>query len=205
MSKLACHTGIAVPLDVSNVDTDVIIPKQFLQKITKLGFGKHLFHDWRYLEGLENKLNVDFVLNQDRYKNSTILLTRENFGCGSSREHAVWALLDFGIKVVISSSFADIFYSNSIKNGLLPITFSKNIINYLFKIVVNCPNMLITVNLVNNEVLVDNQCYKFKINYVHKYCILNGLDDVDLTLNHIKKIENYENSIPKFLNPFNSV
>ena len=203
MSKFVCHTGIVVPLDISNVDTDVIIPKQFLQKITKSGFGKYLFNDWRYLDDCSCTLNYNFVLNRICYKHATILLSRENFGCGSSREHAVWALLDYGFKAILASSFADIFYSNSIKNGLLPVVLSKNIINYLFGLALKNSNLSITINLETNEVLVNNQRYIFEIDHFYKYCMLNGLDDIDLTMKHIKKIEDYESNIPSFLNVFN--
>ena len=125
MTKFTQHIGIVVPLDAANIDTDAIIPKQFLQKVTRTGFGQHLFNDWRFLDDAGQKPNPDFVLNKPRYKGASILLTRENFGCGSSREHAPWALTDYGFKVVIASSFADIFYGNSLNNQLLPLTLSE--------------------------------------------------------------------------------
>ncbi|XBC42260.1 MAG: 3-isopropylmalate dehydratase small subunit [Buchnera aphidicola (Meitanaphis elongallis)] len=198
MSKFVSHIGTVVPLDMSNVDTDAIIPKQFLQKITKLGFGKHLFNDWRYLDDFGRTLNKDFVLNRSCYQDATILLSRENFGCGSSREHAVWALLDYGFKVILASSFADIFYSNSIKNGLLPVVLSKSIVNYLFNMILKYSKTSVTINLMSNTVLVNDQCYQFEINYFYKYCMLNGLDDIDLTIKNVEQIKNYENGIPKF-------
>ncbi|XBC43286.1 MAG: 3-isopropylmalate dehydratase small subunit [Buchnera aphidicola (Meitanaphis flavogallis)] len=202
MSKFVSHIGTAVPLDMSNVDTDAIIPKQFLQKVTKSGFGKHLFNDWRYLDDGSCTLNKNFILNSPLYHNSTILLSRENFGCGSSREHAVWALLDYGFKVILASSFADIFYSNSIKNGLLPVVLSKKVINELFKTILKDPNTRIVIDLLNNKVLVHDQHYNFEIDSVYKYCILHGLDDIDLTMKCIKKIECYEHNIPRFFTSF---
>ncbi|ANF17250.1 isopropylmalate isomerase [Buchnera aphidicola (Schlechtendalia chinensis)] len=203
MEKFTCYTGLVAPLDISNIDTDAIIPKQFLQKITKSGFGKHLFHNWRYLDNLGRIENPDFSLNQNFYKNSTILLSRENFGCGSSREHAVWALLEYGFKVILSSSFSDIFYNNSIKNGLLPVVLSKNLIDHLFNLVLKFHRIFVTVNLIENKILIDNKHHTFEINHFHKCCMLNGLDDIDLTLKHIEKIKYYESRIPKFLSPFN--
>lgn len=202
MSKFVSHIGTAIPLDVSNVDTDAIIPKQFLQKVTKSGFGKHLFNNWRYLDDCSCTLNKNFILNSPLYHNSTILLSRENFGCGSSREHAVWALLDYGFKVILASSFADIFYSNSIKNGLLPVVLPTKIINELFEIILEDPNIRIVIDLLNNKVLVNDQYYSFEIDSVDKYCMLNGLDDIDLTMKCIKKIESYEHNIPGFFTSF---
>ncbi|XBC39200.1 MAG: 3-isopropylmalate dehydratase small subunit [Buchnera aphidicola (Nurudea shiraii)] len=198
MSKFVRHTGIVVPLNMSNVDTDSIIPKQFLQKVNKSGFGKHVFYNWRYLDDNGLVLNSNFILNKPYYKNATILLSRNNFGCGSSREHAVWALVDYGFKVILASSFSDIFYSNSIKNNLLPIELSENIINDLFLITSKNFNTLITIDLVNNKVLIDSESYVFKINSFHKHCMLNGLDDIDLTLKYNKEIRDYESKIPKF-------
>ncbi|AAO27199.1 3-isopropylmalate dehydratase small subunit [Buchnera aphidicola str. Bp (Baizongia pistaciae)] len=199
MSKFIQHTGIVVPIDVSNVDTDVIIPKQFLQKITKKGFGKHLFNDWRYVDEKGTILNRKFILNNDIYKNGTILLARENFGCGSSREHAVWALVDYGFKTIIATSFSDIFYSNSLKNSLLPITLSKETIDILFQEVYKNMGMFISVNLLNNKIFVREKQYSFKINSFNKYCLMHGLDDIDLTLKYSSKILNYETLIPEFL------
>ncbi|XBC40720.1 MAG: 3-isopropylmalate dehydratase small subunit [Buchnera aphidicola (Nurudea yanoniella)] len=202
MSKFIFHTGIVAPLDISNIDTDAIIPKQFLQKVTKSGFGKNLFHNWRYLDDDGDVLNSDFILNKLYYKNSTILLSRENFGCGSSREHAVWALIDYGFKAIIASSFSDIFYSNSIKNHLLLIKLSKDIVDILFSIVAKHANTLVQIDLINNKVLVKHVCYTFEINSFDKHCILNGLDDVDLTMKYIKTIKKYENKVPKFFQIF---
>ncbi|XBC38150.1 MAG: 3-isopropylmalate dehydratase small subunit [Buchnera aphidicola (Floraphis choui)] len=199
MRKFIHHIGTVVPLDISNIDTDAIIPKQFLQKITKFGFGDHLFNDWRYLDNYSKKLNPKFVLNQNCYKDATILLSRENFGCGSSREHAVWALVDYGFRVILASSFSNIFYNNSIKNGLLPIILSEDIIKHLFDIIKASSDTLITVNLFNNEVIVNNECYKFKMNVFNKLCMLNGWDNIDLTMKNLEKIKSYENNIPKFL------
>lgn len=199
MSKFIQHTGIVVPIDVSNVDTDTIIPKQFLQKITKNGFEKNLFNDWRYEDSNNTIPNKDFVLNNRIYKNGTILLSRENFGCGSSREHAVWALVNYGFKVIIAISFSDIFYNNSLKNGLLPIVLSKDIIDVFFKEVYKNIGLLISVNLIKNEILIKNTKYNFFINNFHKHCLIHGLDDIDLTLKYYSKICDYEEKIPYFL------
>jgi len=199
MSKFIQYSGIIVPIDKSNVDTDVIIPKQFLKSITKKGFGKYLFNDWRYLDNKSSILNSEFILNNDIYKNGTILLTRENFGCGSSREHAVWALMDYGFKVIIATSFSDIFYQNSLKNGLLPITLSKKTISIFFKETYENIGMLVSVNLINNEILTKNFKFNFMINNFYKHCLIHGLDDIDLTLKYCSNIQNYENNVQKFL------
>ncbi|XBC39705.1 MAG: 3-isopropylmalate dehydratase small subunit [Buchnera aphidicola (Chaetogeoica yunlongensis)] len=199
MSKFVNHSGIVVPLDKSNVDTDVIIPKQFLKKITKNGFGKYLFNDWRYIDDKSTILNKKFILNSNIYKDGTILLSRENFGCGSSREHAVWSLVDYGFKVVIAISFSDIFYNNSLKNGLLPISLSKDKINILFEIIYKNVGIIMYVDLINSKILINNEKYDFIIDNFCKYCLMNGLDDIDLTLQYCSKISSYENNIPNFL------
>lgn len=198
IKKFTKHEGIVLPINISNIDTDAIIPKQFLKKITKTGFGKNLFNDWRYLNEKQNKKNKSFILNDSTYKNSSILLTRKNFGCGSSREHAVWALKDYGFKVIIASSFADIFYINSLNNQLLLITLKESLINKLFQIVENNKGIKLTVNLIENCLILLDQKYFFKIDPFHKFCILNGLDFIDHTLQYNKKIENYEKQIPYF-------
>lgn len=201
MYKFISHTGIVVPIDLPNIDTDVIIPKQFLQKITKLGFGKYLFNDWRYIDNNSYTPNMQFILNSKVYSKSTILLSRENFGCGSSREHAVWALVDYGFKVILSSSFSDIFYSNSLKNGLLPIVLSKEIINDLFDYVNGHPGVNFTVNLIEKKIYTDidkKKYFRFSISEFYRYCLINGLDDIDLTLKHKSKILNYEDKVFKF-------
>ena len=198
-------TSSLMPLDRSNVDTDAIIPKQYLKSIRKSGFGPNLFDDWRYLDpgkpDQDNSMrrsNPNFVLNDKRFKDARILLTRENFGCGSSREHAVWALLDFGFKVVIASSYADIFFSNSFKNGLLAIILDKELIETLFVACTANPNYKVTVNLEQQQVITeDNIRGKFEIDEFKKYCLLNGLDEIDLTLQYADKIRDYERALRK--------
>lgn len=193
------HTGIAVPLDASNVDTDAIIPKQFLQKVTRAGFGAHLFHEWRFLDDEGKQPNPDFVLNYPRYQGASILLARENFGCGSSREHAPWALDDYGIRVIIAPSFADIFYSNSLNNQMLPIRLGEQEVDELFKFVVTNEGAQITVDLEAQTVRANNKIYPFEIDSFRRHCLLNGLDNIGLTLQHESKIAKYESKIPVFL------
>ncbi|QLB12523.1 3-isopropylmalate dehydratase small subunit [Bisgaardia hudsonensis] len=193
------HTGLAVPLDLSNVDTDAIIPKQFLQKVTKTGFGVHLFHEWRFLDDEGKQINPDFVLNYPRYQGASILLARENFGCGSSREHAPWALADYGIRVIIAPSFADIFYGNSLNNQLLPIRLTDEEVNELFDYVKNNDGATITVDLEEQTVSANNKTYHFDIDSFRRHCLLNGLDNIGLTLQHEAKIAEYESKIPAFL------
>lgn len=193
------HTGIAVPLDASNVDTDAIIPKQFLQKVTRVGFGAHLFHEWRFLDEEGQQPNPDFVLNYPRYQGASILLARENFGCGSSREHAPWALDDYGIRVIIAPSFADIFYGNSLNNQMLPIRLSEKEVDELFQFVEAHEGAEITVDLEEQTVLANNKVYRFDIDSFRKHCLLNGLDNIGLTLQHADKIEEFERNIPAFL------
>ncbi len=192
-----------LPLDRSNVDTDAIIPQQYLKSVKRTGFGVNLFDNWRYLDpGIlgqdhsQRGLNAEFVLNQDQYKNAKILLARDNFGCGSSREHAVWSILDYGFEVVIASSFADIFCSNSYKNGLLPITLSKKEVDYLFTQVEDNPAFQCEVDLASQTIKDENQnTFVFEIDEFRKYCILNGYDEIDLTLQHADKIKNYESRL----------
>ncbi|WP_301098391.1 3-isopropylmalate dehydratase small subunit [Otariodibacter sp.] len=193
------HTGIAVPLDASNVDTDAIIPKQFLQKVTRTGFGKHLFHEWRFLDDEGKQPNPEFTLNYPRYQGASILLARENFGCGSSREHAPWALDDYGIRVIIAPSFADIFYGNSLNNQLLPIRLNEQEVDELFKFVINNEGAQITVDLEAQTVVANNKVYHFEIDSFRRHCLLNGLDNIGLTLQHEAKIAEYESKIPTFL------
>ncbi|QCI27220.1 3-isopropylmalate dehydratase small subunit [Buchnera aphidicola] len=199
MKKFIHHTGIIAPLDLSNVDTDAIIPKQFLQKIDKTGFSDSLFYNWRFLEGNKKHVNLNFVLNKSQYQKSSILITRNNFGCGSSREHAVWALLDYGFRVIIAPSFADIFYSNSFNNHLLLITLSEKNINNIFHMIYNNPGIKATINLYKKKIKINNLKYDFKIDDFYRSCLLEGLDNIDLTLKNKKKILKYEKSIPKFL------
>nr|WP_086939640.1 3-isopropylmalate dehydratase small subunit [Thaumasiovibrio occultus] len=199
MAGIKQHTGLAVPLDAANVDTDAIIPKQFLQKVNRIGFGKHLFHDWRFLDDAGEQDNPDFVMNAPRYQGASILLARENFGCGSSREHAPWALDDYGIKVMIAPSFADIFYGNSINNQMVPVRLQEAEVDALFKYVDANEGAEITVDLEAMEVRADGQVYTFEIDAFRRHCLLNGLDNIGLTLQHEEKIAQYEANIPAFL------
>lgn len=199
MAKFTQHTGLVVPLDAANVDTDAIIPKQFLQKVTRTGFGQHAFHEWRFLDDAGQKPNPEFVLNEPRYKGASILLTRENFGCGSSREHAPWALADYGFKTIIGSSFADIFYNNSFNNQLLLVNLSEEDIDELFKLVQANEGIEFTVDLENEVVIAGGKTYSFKIDAFKRHCLLNGLDNIGLTLQHEDAISAYEAKIPKFL------
>lgn len=193
------YSGTAVPLDSANVDTDQIIPKQFLTAVSKLGFGKHLFHDWRYLDLHEKEPNPEFVLNKPQYSNATILLTRENFGCGSSREHAPWALGDYGFKVIIATSFADIFYGNCINNQLLPIKLDVEQIETLFNIVNKDASAKITVDLPAQIVSCGEENFEFAIEEHHKTNLIKGLDAIGQTLEKVHSIDHYENNISEFL------
>jgi len=195
MEKFNTHTGLVIPLDIANVDTDQIIPKQFLQKTERLGFGVNLFHDRRYLDAAGTKPNPDFVLNKPEYKDASILLAGENFGCGSSREHAPWALQQYGIKVVISSSFADIFYGNSINVGLLPITLAEDEIAQLFKLAPNA-QLTLTVDLPNNTVTCGDLSFKFSLSKFQQYSLENGVDSVGWTLNKLDTIKAFEAKMP---------
>lgn len=199
MTGFKQHTGLVVPLDAANVDTDAIIPKQFLQKVSRLGFGKHLFHDWRFLDDAGEQPNPEFVLNFPQYKGASILLARENFGCGSSREHAPWALADYGIKAMIAPSFADIFYGNSINNQMVPVRLQEQEVDALFDYVENNEGAEITIDLEALEVRANGETYSFEIDEFRRHCLLNGLDNIGLTLQHADKIAEYEASIPSFL------
>ncbi len=200
MEKFITVTGIVAPMDRPNVDTDAIIPKQYLKSIKRSGFGPNAFDDWRYLDpgapDIDNstrRINPDFVLNQAPYDKATILLARENFGCGSSREHAVWALDDFGFRAVIAPSFADIFFSNSFKNGMLPIVLGAEIVDGLFKKVEAKKGFQLTVDLEAQKVITeDGEEYGFEVDAFKKHCLLNGLDDIGLTLQHADDIRAYE-------------
>ncbi|MGL4186001.1 MAG: 3-isopropylmalate dehydratase small subunit [Thiotrichaceae bacterium] len=200
MDKFIVHTGLVVPLDRPNVDTDAIIPKQYLKSIKRTGFGPTLFDDWRYNEpgepGMDHsqrQVNADFVLNLPRYQGASVLLGRENFGCGSSREHAVWALTDYGIRTVIAPSFADIFFNNSFKNGLLPIALDAAHIDQIFREVEGLPGYQLTVDLPEQKVITPSgQAFDFSIDDFRKYCLLHGLDDIGLTLQHADEIRAYE-------------
>lgn len=199
MAKFTQHTGLVVPLDAANVDTDAIIPKQFLQKVTRTGFGQHLFHDWRFLDDAGQQPNPDFVLNKPRYRGATILLARENFGCGSSREHAPWALTDYGFKVVIAPSFADIFYGNSFNNQLLPVKLSDEEIDALFQLVDGNEGINFVVDLEAQTVEAGGKKYPFEIDSFRRHCMINGLDSIGLTLQHDEAIAHYEQHQPAFL------
>ncbi|MBT3092083.1 MAG: 3-isopropylmalate dehydratase small subunit [Candidatus Thiodiazotropha endolucinida] len=199
MDKFNTFTGIVCPLDRSNVDTDAIIPKQFLKSIKRSGFGPNLFDEWRYLDhgepGMDNSkrtVNPDFVLNDPRYQAAQILLARENFGCGSSREHAPWALEDYGFKVILAPSFADIFFNNSFKNGLLPIVLKEEIIDDLFRQSTDEEPLEMTVNLLDQLLTTDHGQIPFEVGAFRKHCLLNGLDDIGLTLQHVDDIKAYE-------------
>jgi 3-isopropylmalate/(R)-2-methylmalate dehydratase small subunit len=199
MEKFTVFNGVVCPLDRSNVDTDAIIPKQFLKSIKRTGFGPNLFDEWRYLDhgepGMDNSkrpLNPDFVLNDPRYAGAQILLARENFGCGSSREHAPWALEDYGFKVIIAPSFADIFFNNSFKNGLLPIILDAQTVDGLFA-KANGPEALkIEVDLGAQALRVGDETISFDVDPFRKHCLLEGLDDIGLTLQHVDDIKTYE-------------
>ncbi len=193
-------TGIVMPLDRANVDTDAIIPKQFLKSIKRSGFGVNLFDDWRYLDtgepGMDNSgrpINEDFVLNKPRYQGAQILLARKNFGCGSSREHAPWALLDYGFRVVIAPSYADIFFNNCFKNGILPIILDEAMIDQLFKEVDANEGYELNVDLEAQTVTTPSgEVIGFDVDEFRKHCLLNGLDDIGLTLQHTDDIHAYE-------------
>ncbi len=200
MRKFSLLDGLVVPLDRANVDTDAIIPKQFLKSIKRSGFGPNAFDEWRYLDhgepGMDNSrrpLNKDFVLNQPRYQGAQILLARENFGCGSSREHAPWALEDYGFIVIIAPSFADIFFNNCFKNGLLPIRLDADKVDVLFKAVEANAGYKLKVDLEHQSITApDGTVYKFEVDAFRKHCLLNGLDDIGLTLQHVDDIKTYE-------------
>ncbi len=194
MKKFTSLSSIAVPLDRANIDTDAIIPKQFLKSIKRSGFGPNLFDEWRYLDhgepGMDNSKrpkNPDFVLNNPKYSSAQILLTRINFGCGSSREHAPWALEDFGFRAIIAPSFADIFYNNCFKNGILPVVLSSEIVDDLFKYTGN-----IDINLYDQSVTTDEHSYKFDVDSERKRRLINGLDDIGLTLQYENQIRLFE-------------
>ena len=197
--KFTQHSGIVAPLDAANVDTDAIIPKQFLQKVTRTGFGQHLFNDWRFVDDAGKVPNPDFVLNKPEFKGTSILLARENFGCGSSREHAPWALTDFGFHVVIAPSFADIFYGNSFNNQLLPVKLSEEEVDEMFKLVAAQPGVQFTVDLEAQTVRAGDKTYSFEIDSFRRHCMINGLDSIGLTLQHDDAIADYEQKQPAFL------
>ncbi|MFQ2604247.1 3-isopropylmalate dehydratase small subunit [Aeromonas caviae] len=199
MTGFKQHKGIVVPLDSANVDTDAIIPKQFLQKVNRIGFGKHLFHDWRFLDDAGEQPNPEFVLNKPQFAGASILLARENFGCGSSREHAPWALADYGFKTMIAPSFADIFYGNAINNGMVPVRLKEEEVDALFQLVAAQPGIEIEVDLEANKVRAGSLTFGFEIDEFRRYCLLNGLDAIGLTLQHEAAISAFEAKQPSWI------
>ena len=200
MEPFRQHLGLVAPLDRANVDTDAIIPKQFLKSITRSGFGPNLFDEWRYLDhgepGMDNTkrtLNPKFVLNDPRYKAASVLLARKNFGCGSSREHAPWALQQFGFRAIIAPSFADIFFNNCYKNGLLPIVLSEPQVDHLFNVVLATPGLKLQIDLARQIVEVPGaESYPFEVEDFRKQSLLNGWDEIGLTMRHADKVRAYE-------------
>jgi len=200
MQAFTLHTGLVAPMDRANVDTDAIIPKQFLKSIARSGFGPNLFDEWRYLDKGEpgqdpavRKPNPDFVLNQPRYSGASVLLCRQNFGCGSSREHAPWALEQYGFRALIAPSFADIFFNNCFKNGILPIVLPEAVVSRLFDEVSAFPGYRLTVDLPRQVVVKpDGEEIPFEVQAFRKYCLVNGFDDIGLTLRHADKIRAFE-------------
>ena len=205
MQAFTTLTSSLLPLDRSNVDTDAIIPKQYLKSVRKNGFGPNLFDDWRYLDPGEpdqdnshRKLNPDFILNNPSYQSAQVLMARENFGCGSSREHAVWAMMDYGFRAVIATSFADIFFSNCYKNGLLPIVLEAELVDQLFAACAQNSEFKISIDLAKQELSTEsNITANFAIDEFRKHCLLNGLDEIDLTLQNADKIRAYEQTLAK--------
>lgn len=200
MEKFDTFTGLVAPMDRANVDTDAIIPKQFLKSIKRSGFGQNLFDEWRYLDhgepgmdAAKRQPNPDFVLNQPRYQGAQILLARANFGCGSSREHAPWALQDYGFRVIIAPSFADIFFNNCFKIGLLPVILDTSELDRLFDEVKLTEDYCLTVDLQRQTVTTPrNETFTFEVDTFRKHCLLNGLDEIGLTLQHADKIKQFE-------------
>ena len=200
MKAFTQHQGLVAPLDRANVDTDQIIPKQFLKSIKRTGFGPNLFDEWRYLDegkpdqdNSQRPINTDFVLNQPRYQGASVLLAQENFGCGSSREHAPWALEEYGFRTIIAPSFADIFYNNSFKNGLLPIVLTADEVNELFAQAQAVEGYQLTIDLAAQTVTrPDGVQYSFEVDAFRKHCLLNGLDDIGLTLQDAELIREFE-------------
>jgi len=191
MDKFTSLRGVAAPLPMINIDTDAIIPKQFLKTLTRVGLGKHLFDEMRYKD--DGSENPDFVLNQEPYRKATILVAGENFGCGSSREHAPWSLLDFGIRCVIAPSYADIFFNNCFKNGILPIILPQEQVDELMEDAEKGANAIVTIDLEKQEITrPDGQVIPFEVDQFRKHCLLNGLDDVGITLEKVERVDAYE-------------
>ncbi|HEB9305015.1 TPA: 3-isopropylmalate dehydratase small subunit [Campylobacter coli] len=199
MQKFTTHKGIACPLEYANIDTDQIIPKQFLLAVSKQGFGKHLFHDLRYLDDKESVLNMDFNLNKKEYQNASILVSFENFGSGSSREHAPWALVDYGIRAIIAPSFADIFKNNALGNGLLTIELAKDEVVSIIKQLKESEDKNIEISLFEKKVFFKDQVFSFDLDEFRKTCLLEGLDNIALTLKYEEQIKAYEKNSKSFL------
>jgi len=204
MIPFSKHTGLVMPMDRVNVDTDQMVPKQFLKALTREGFGKTLFYDWRYLPG--EKPNPDFILNQPRYKGASVLLARANFGCGSSREHAPWAILDYGFRVIVAPSYADIFYNNCFKNGILPVTLPGDQIDELFRRAEAKEGYSLTADLETQVVSDDAGLhYSFQVDPFRRECLLNGWDDIGLSLRFEKDIASFEQAHPRHAEMFEPV
>lgn len=199
MQKFTTHKGIACPLEYANIDTDQIIPKQFLLAVSKQGFGKHLFHDLRYLDDKESVLNMDFNLNKKEYQNASILVSFENFGSGSSREHAPWALVDYGIRAIIAPSFADIFKNNALGNGLLTIELAKDEVVSIIKQLKESEDKNIEISLFEKKVFFKDQVFSFNLDEFRRTCLLEGLDNIALTLKYEEQIKAYEKNSKSFL------
>ncbi|ELP0228579.1 3-isopropylmalate dehydratase small subunit [Campylobacter coli] len=199
MQKFTTHKGIACPLEYANIDTDQIIPKQFLLAVSKQGFGKHLFHDLRYLDDKESVLNMDFNLNKKEYQNSSILVSFENFGSGSSREHAPWALVDYGIRAIIAPSFADIFKNNALGNGLLTIELAKDEVVSIIKQLKESEDKNIEISLFEKKVFFKDQVFSFDLDEFRRTCLLEGLDNIALTLKYEEQIKAYKKNSKSFL------
>ncbi len=199
MQKFTTHKGIACPLEYANIDTDQIIPKQFLLAVSKQGFGKHLFHDLRYLDDKESVLNMDFNLNKNEYQNASILVSFENFGSGSSREHAPWALVDYGIRAIIAPSFADIFKNNALGNGLLTIELAKDEVVSIIKQLKESEDKNIEISLFEKKVFFKDQVFSFDLDEFRRTCLLEGLDNIALTLKYEEQIKAYEKNSKSFL------
>ena len=198
MDKFTQHRGVAAPMDMINIDTDMIIPKNYLKTIKRTGLGKHLFHDWRYLDLHESELNPEFTLNMPQYAGASILLSRENFGCGSSREHAPWALADFGFDVVVATSFADIFYGNCINNQMLPIALESAQMDALFDAVAADPSQTFNIDLPTQTISVGTLSFSFEIAEHHKINLIKGLDAIGQTLELTSTIESFESNQPRW-------
>ena len=199
MQKFTTHKGIACPLEYANIDTDQIIPKQFLLAVSKQGFGKHLFHDLRYLDDKESVLNMDFNLNKKEYQNASILVSFENFGSGSSREHAPWALVDYGIRAIIAPSFADIFKNNALGNGLLTIELAKDEVVSIIKQLKESEDKNIEISLFEKKVFFKDQVFSFDLDEFRRTCLLEGLDNIAFTLKYEEQIKAYEKNSKSFL------